>query len=643
MSGIDSAGQKVGEIHQSALQYQQQLYTSVTTGISQLLAGVLMPAMPAVSYPEAPEGASLASLPSAPGLPAADVVAPTAPTAPSLVQPEITDVTVPVFNAVPPEIAFPTFDDIVFPESPGEAPVLADVDLPADPDVTLPDAPSLSEVDVPAMPSLVIPQFEGVRPTLPAMDTPGQVFVYNEGQFESPLWDALQGQLVDDLLHGGNVSAILETAGIFAQQERWIVDERERKKEEVYAEAAARGFERLSAVDNARIRLIEQDAEKSLEALLNQITAKKAELTVQNRQFVIEKALAAVVGVCLDVWNSGNNRALEAAKATVAAAYQDVDARVALFNCQVAAYNAEAAVLEARIRASLSELEAYKTAMEGARVRGELNQQEVALYVARVQAVGELIQIYKARMEGAAVKAEVQKARIQAYETSVQAFAARVNASTAQINARVARITGEKAKADVFEVQARAFQSQVEAAAATARIGEIRANIAGQLNASNVNLFQAEMQGYQAVWQGRLGQAEAVSRHAANLVALHQATISGVSAENQAKVQNALARVQQWSARLEASIKEAGLSLQWGQAVAELRKSAAATAAQVAGQGFASAGAMVHAAVSLGASYGDTVSEGHSVSESTQTSTSTSTQRSTSYGESKNYNYTASV
>ena len=642
---MDNTAGTIGSIQQNSLQYQQQLYSSVQAGIGQLYAASAFaaPAAPGVVYPSVPDAASLTPLPAAPGLPEGEVVAPAAPAAPTLVQPDIPDVTVPVWNGLPPEIDFPSFDDIVFPESPGEAPVLAEVDLPADPDITLPDAPELSEVDIPAMPSLIIPQFEGVRPVLPAMDTPGQVFVYNEGQFESPLWEALQGQLAEELRHGGDVSAILETAGVFAQQERWIVAERERKREEVYAEAAARGFERLSGPDQARIRLIEQDAEKSLEGLLNQITAKKAELTVQNRQFVIEKALAAVVGVCLDVWNSGNNRALEAAKATVAAAYQDVDARVALFNCQVAAYNAEAAVLEARIRASLSELEAYKTAMEGARIRGDLNQQAVARYVARIQAVGELIQIYKARMEGAAVKAEVQKARIQAYETSVQAFAARVNASTAQINARVARITGEKAKAEVFESQVRAFQGEVEAAAATARIGEIRANIAGQLNASNVNLFQAEIQGYQALWQGRLGQAEAVSRHAANLVALHQSAISGVSAENSAKVQNALAAVQLWSARLEASIKEAGLELQWGQAVAELKKSAAATIAQVAGGALASAGAMIHGTVSLGASWGNSVSEGHSVTESTQTSTNTSTQHGSSETTSRNYNYNASV
>lgn len=642
MASNDASG-AIGTIQQNAMQYQRDMYQAVNMAMARLGSLFIVGGYPSVDVSGEPDGVSLTQRPGVPGLSAPVVAGPVAPDVPALVEPSITEVEVPIFSGEAPKLSFPGFDDLTLPEAPGPAPTVADVALPADPDVELPEVPVFEAVDIPALPSLIQPKFEGVRPVLPDMETPGRVFVYEEGAFESPLWTALRQRLLEDLENGGDMAAILETGRVFEQQERWVVAERERRKEEIVAEYSAMGYERLPGEAHERLRLVELDAEKSLEGLLNTISAKKADLSVQSRQFAVEKALAAVVGVCLDVFNKGNDRALEAAKATAQFAYQEVDARVALFNCQVAAFTAEAAVFEARIRAALADLEAFKTAMEGARIRGELRQQDVALYVARVQAVGEIITIYKARMEGAAVAAEVDKARIQAFETTVQAYIGQVNAVTAQVNARVARITGEKARAEAFESEVRAYQGQVEAAGAVARIGEIRANVAGQLNASRVQLFTAKTQAFQAEWQGRLGQAEALSRHAANQVALFQAEVSGVSAENQAKIQQLVAEVQKWQARLDASLKEAGLELQRTQAQADLQGRGLMAAAQVAGQGFAAAGSMVHAAVSLGSSWSESVSEAKSVSESTSEVKSTSTATSRATSESTNYNYTASV
>jgi hypothetical protein len=643
MGSIDTASDKVTSIQQSSMQYQSQMFSEVRTALNSLSTLRMIGVSHPINTSGGPDGVSLTQRPGTPGLASPVVAAPDAPAAPDLAEPEIPDVEVPTFSGTAPVLVFPGFDDLELPEAPGAAPMVAEPVLPADPEVELPDVPTFEAVDIPAMPSLITPQFEGMRPVLPDMDTPGRVFVHEEGQFESPLWTALRQRLLEDLQGNGDVAAILETGRVFEQQERWVVAERERRKEEIVAEYSAMGYERLPGEAHERIRLVELDAEKSLEGLLNTIAAKKADLTIQSRQFAVEKSLAAVVGVCLDVFNKGNERALEAAKATAQFAYQDVDARVALFNCQVAAFSAEAAVFEARIRAALADLEAYKTAMEGARIRGELRQQDVSLYLARLQGVGQIVEQYKARLQGASIVADIQKTRIQAFETSVQAYIGQVNAVTAQVNARVARITGEKARAEAFESEVRAFQGQVEAAGAVAKIGEIRANVAGQLNASRVQLFGALTQAFQAEWQGRLGQAEALSRHAANLVALFQADTSGVSAENQAKVQQLVAEVQKWQAQLNASVEVARLDLQQMQAAGDLQGRAAMAVAQVAGQGFAAAGNMVHAAVTLGSSWSDAVSDAKSVSESTSEIKSVSTSTSSNYGESKNYNYNASV
>lgn len=639
---IGSAESKVTEIQRTAISYQSDIYSAVQSGLASLLSGAVIDA-PSVSEPSAPGTASLPSMPASPSIPTADVTAPTAPTAPALETASVSDVDVPVFNATAPSIVLPTFDDIAFPDAPGDAPTFADIGIPAAPDVTLPDVPALADIDIPEAPSIITPTFEGTSPVLPVMDTPGQVFSYQEGAFASPLWDAVSAQLVDDVLNGGDVSAILDTAGVFEQQSRWVVEERERRKEEIRATYSAMGYSRLPGPALAQIRVVELDAEKSLEGLLNTITAKKAELTIQNRQFAIQQSLAAVTGVALEVWNQSNNRALESAKAAVAAAYQDVDARVALHNLQVSAFQAHAAVFQAKIQAALADLEAYKTTMEGARIRGELRKQDVDLYLARLQGVTQVIEVYKARMAAASIQADTQKSTIAAYESRVQAFATEVNAVTAQYNARVAQISGEKAKAEVFATQAQAYATQVGAVKTIADIDVARAGIVTQRNQSNVQLFGANVDAYKAVWTGRLGAAEVVARNAANIVARYDAEVRGSTAENDARIRNALAAIQIWSSRLDASLKEAGMQLQWGQTKAEINERAAATAAQVAGQAFASVMSTIHGSVNLGASYSDAVSDSKSTSTSTVTSESTSTSHSTGYSENYNYNKSLSA
>jgi len=541
----------------------------------------------------------------------------------------------------PPSLTFPTFDDITFPTSPGEAPAVEDIEIPDIAAYTIPDAPTWDAITIPTMPSYITPNFEGTRPVLPVMDTPGQVFFYEEGQFSSPLWDALQAQLADDLLNGGDVSAILETAGVFAQQERWIIDERERKKEEVRATFAAMGYARLPGAALAQIRLVELDAEKSLESYYTQATAKKADLTVQNRQFTIEKAVGAVVQVALEVWNQSNNRALQAAQASVAATYQDVDARVKLYNLALAQFQADAALFEAKIKATLAELDAYKTEMEGAQIQGQLRDSDVKVYLGKLQAVGQIVEIYKGRLQGAATQAEVQKARLQAYETSVQAYASRVNAVTAQFNAKVAQITGEKAKAEVYSEQVKAYGVQVEGAKTQAEIGQIQAGIVAQRNQSNVQLFSALVDQYKANWSGVATLVEKAKEQSDNLVKLYASEVQGVASDNDSKTRKYSADTQLFASQLDSSIKEANLLFERCKAIAELNERALSVIAQVSGQGLASALGQVHGTASLSSSDSTSASTSTSTATTTSTSTSTSTSHSSSYNE--NYNYSQSV
>ncbi|MHC1788998.1 hypothetical protein [Solidesulfovibrio sp.] len=615
----------------------------VNSAAARLLGAATVPAVSVVhsSHPEKP---SLASSPAAPSLPNfGDIASPAAPVAPTIERAEVADVEIPVFSISPPSIVFPGFDDIVFPTAPGDAPAVADIAIPGDPQYVLPSPPSWDDFDIPAMPAYVTPNFEGTRPTLPAMDTPGQIFFYEESVFPPALWEALQSQLLADIQGGGDVTDILALAGMFAEQERWVAEEGTQRKEVIAATWRAKGYARLPGPALAQLRLVDLDIAKSLAATKSQAVAKQAELSIQYRQFLLEQAAGVVVNVELARWNASNNRAVEAGKIAAELAYQDLDARVKLFNAALALFQADAAVLEARIRASLGELEAFKTAMEGARIRGELRDSDVKAYLGQLQGVGQIVEIYKGRLQGAATQAEVQKARLQAYETQVQAYSTRVNAVTAQFNARVAQISGEKAKADVYDSQVRAYTAQLGGAKTVAEIGAIQAGIVSERNKASTAIYQSDVEAFRAKWQGAATQVEKMARQADALVRIYTAEIQGASGDNDARVRRFVGDVQAFAAEMDASIKEAALILDREKSNAELYARALSTIAQVSGQGLSASLQQIHGSASLGAS--DNVSESTSKSESVSKSTvdSTSTSKSNSFSENYNYNQSRSA
>lgn len=639
---MGTASGTISQIQAASMSYGSELKGQLYDILNTLGAGALIDA-PSVAMPSEPGKPDLAGMPAAPGVPSVAFTVPTAPGAPTLAEVPPVTVEIPEFSVPDPELRFPSFDDIVFPAAPGDAPAIGDVAIPADPGVDLPVVPTLADIDLPEMPSLVIPQFAGVRPVLPAMDTPGQVFFYQEGEFSNPLWDALRDQLADDLRHGGDVSAIAGMADLNAQAIAAILENRERKKEEIRDAFAAMGHAKLSGPALAAIRLVERDADRDLQNLQWQLTSRRAELTVQNRQFTIQQALQAVVGVALEVWNQGNNRALEAAKAAVAAAYQDVDARVSLFNCQVSAYQAEAAVMQARIQAALSVLEKARIELEAAKVRGELNQQQVQNYSEQIRAVGQIVAVYQARVQGAAVTAEIQKTRLQAYEIGVQAYAARVNATTARFNAKAAEISGQEAKSRAYAEQVRAYADRVAAAKTQADIASVQAGIVAEANKSAVALYQAGTEAYRANWQGILGQVDALVKNTANIVQVYDAQVRGATSDNDIRMRRYLGELQGWGERLRASVQAADMSLRWGETKARLNESSMQASAQVLGSALSSALGQIHGSAALSDSTADSTStvESHAVSESVVDSTSKS--QSNAYSEATNYNYTASV
>lgn len=640
---MSDASSQIASIQQTSQSLQQNMLSLVNTAVGQLRGAAFIPGV-SVVHVDSPDAPSLTSFPSAPSLPAfGDITSPTAPIAPTIETAEVDEVLIPLFSVPPPNIVFPNFDDLTLPAAPGVAPVLAEIAIPADPDIVLPDAPTWEDFDIPTMPAYVTATFEGTRPVLPAMDTPGQVFFYEESSFSPALWEALQSQLLADIQGGGDVTNVLALAGMFAEQERWVTEQGVQRKEVIAATWRAKGYVRLPGPAQAQLRLVDLDIEKSLAATKSQAVAKQAELSITYRQFLLEQAGGLVANVELARWNASNNRAIEAGKITAELAYQDVDARVKLFNTALALFQADAALMEAKIKAALGELEAFKTAMDGARIRGELRDSDVRAYLGQLQGVAQIVEIYKGRLQGAQVAADVQKSRLQAHEVEVQAYVASVNAVRAQYDCRVAQITGEKAKADVYDSQVRAYTAQLGGAKTVAEIGAIKAGIVSDRNKTAAAIYQADVEAYRARWQGVATQVEKMARQADALVRVYTAEIQGAGSDNDSRVRKFAADVQAFAAEMDASIKEASLILDRGKMLADLEERSLAVIAQVSGQGLAAALQQLHGSANLGSSDNTSTSTSESKNTSESTVVSTSTSKSNSYSENYNYNKSMSA
>lgn len=635
------AFEQVVEVQQASSALQDTMLGYVTSAVTALASSTAIPDVE-VSHASTPEAPTLVSSKSAPTLPDFSKSSdPTEPTAPTLETTEVADVDIPVFSATAPNITFPSFDDIPFPDDPGNAPALSDITIPDDPEFTLPDPPSWDDIDVPTMPDYVTPNFEGTRPVLPEMTTPGQVFAFEQADFSPPLWDALQAQLLEDLQNGGDLTNLFALAGMFAEQERWIREDGTQRKEQIEAQWRAKGYSRLPGPAQAQLRLVDLDTEKSLAATRTQATAKQAELAVQYKQFVIEQAGTVTANISLAHWNYANQRVFDAARVTAEMAYQELDARVKVHNLALALYQADAAVFESKIKAALSALEAYKTAMEGAKILGDLRDIDVKVYLGKLQGVGQVIEVYKSRMQAAQIQAQVNTSRLQAFESEVTAYTARVNAVRAHFDALVAQISGEKAKADVFTAQVGAYTAQIGGSKTLAEIGSIQSGIVSDRNKVKAQLYDSAVRAYSAKWQGVATEVDRLSKRADAIVKLYQAESAADAGENDSKARLYAAAVQGFAVEADVSIKEAQLILGRAQTIAEINQKALAVVAQVSGQGLASSLSQVH--VTAGLSSSDSTSTSDSTTKATSTSTSTSTSASKSQSFSENYNYSQSM
>jgi hypothetical protein len=486
----------------------------------------------------------------------------TLPDAPDLPIPIDVPTLTPVDLTLPTEpAAAPLFQDISTVE-PGAAPVLTasapTVNLPSAPaqlaefaetvpliktDYTFPEVPAalvdpliaeptLGNYVVPTAPTVALPSFDAVAPvdtTTPPTDFAAQfnaayrdsapLFVSAvEGQMDA--WmsrhfpqhhtqlAAIEAKLTAYLQGGSGLSPAVEDQ-IYARSAAKQAAEARRAESAAFEAAAARGFTMPTGAALASIRASRQAAADNNAASAREIVVMQAEMEQKNLQFALTTSIGlrnAALSAMLNYHGNLvalNGQALQYASTALSAIIQVYNLTLEQFRVKLAAYQAEVAVFEARLKAALSLLDLYRAEIDALQAMVQVDQARVAVYRGRIDALEALANVYRSRVQTVVEQASLEKLKVDLFKTKTEAYMATVQGKRAEYDAYAAAINGEEAKVRIFGSQVQAFNAQVTGykAQIESQVEVVRAQ--ALTNESRGANYRAVLAGYQTIAQTR--------------------------------------------------------------------------------------------------------------------------------------------
>lgn len=513
----------------------------------------------------------------------------------------------PVFSSVVPAFSFTDKPIVTQPTNPGDAPIVVDRSMPDSPDIDLPSVPTLRDINLPDVPDILLPTFSGVSPSgdVPELVSPN--FMWTEADYTEKL-PQLASKIANYLAFDFDAA---ETAIWERGQDR--VDRATNEAvNEISNDFAARGFSlpvgsMLAAINEARMKGAEAKYDNARDAMI-----KAAELNTQKLTIAIQSGIQ-YEGMWMQNYSQYLQRAFEAQRYSADLAMKVAELKISRFNIRLQAYQIEAQVHRDLIQAELAKLETYKAQIEGQKLIGDLNIQDVEIYKARLQGTMAEIELYKNQVQAVVATIEVDKARLQGYESKVNAFKAMVDANAAEYGAWAELMKGEVMKGQIFESEAKAFASRTDAyrTGVGAQIDAARLSL--ENNAQKIQQFNSVIANYDAELRGYSAEIDAEARQYSARVQYFDSLLKGVSLDVDTQVKIAGFNLDKFRVQSGVSIEEARANVQMTQEEVRLSIAKLDAAGKIYAQ--LAASAMSAFNLSASASYSDGKSVSNSLSE----------------------------
>lgn len=376
----------------------------------------------------------------------------------------------PTFTGSAPVIAPHTPPGALTATPPAGPPALDPVVVPDAPTITLPDFPELLSIDLPDAPAITLPTFQGARPNF-SIHVPTNTFGFNAEQYSSALVDAIRSKL--QLLINGEVGLPAPAVSQMRDRAYSAIDTQQLQTEqEAIAAFVARGFSQPDGVLRRELARTRQNAQNQKNSLSRDIYIQEIQIRLDNVKFGVAQGIA-LESALMQNFLGVQQIAFEAARAQISLAIDVANAEIARANLELEQFKADAEVFRDLIQAELAKIEIYRAQLEGQRLRGELNQQNVSMYAERVRALLAVVEIYKAQVDGAKAKSDVNVSRTQAFLAQVQAYGERVKAYETEWEAY-----GKQLEADLSQYRRYEIETQIYGT---------RADIWGKINGNKID------------------------------------------------------------------------------------------------------------------------------------------------------------
>jgi len=525
---------------------------------------------------------------------------------------------VPQFTAPDPSVRTINAPDKFNKPAPEVTP-LASIYIPEARDIEIPTLDSLRAIILPEEIKLNDYLFDGIKPgELYKPNIPD--FNFSEDRYRSDLQDTLNAKLLDYVSQ--NITGIDPTI------EQQLFDRaRERTNATTKAtiinvsrRAAASGWDQPIGDQYDRIAQAEEQANAEAIAESRNVAITQANLIQQKFHQALGLALQHE-NQLIQYVNNYAQRSLDAAKAVVQFAVDAATLLVTQYNAEAQVYNTYAQVYKTRVDADLARLEQVRIKLEGQKLIGELNQQDVERYKAEIEAQSLIVQIYKEELEASRIKLEHDRIRIQAVESEVKIYEADIKAKALEYDgykteqeAELLKVQTHEALAKAYEAKIRGYEAliksdiafldseikvkqeiPVEIAKIEAELYKIHSEAVNARGETNAKIDQVRAAFYDSQVKGMVGamDAQASNYNASMRAAEAQATMAAA----------------QMRASAETSISQARLAV-------EAQKGAAQVAAQLASSAMSAINFSASVSHNTSESYGESVSYSASNSSS---------------------------
>ena len=445
------------------------------------------------------------SPPVKPDLPETLVPFPSLPTFPTLEQmhdisisdkPEYTAGDAPTIPAVSP----PSDLDATAPD---DITVETDWTYPTEPTTSIPSVPTLEDLDLPTVPTITIETWSESLPTTDGIQPPSLTFSFSESPYSSSLLTDVTNKLISQLLGGTGLPNDVEQA-IWDRARNREDGVYNRTKDQILVENANRGFTLPSGSITAKLQDASQEVQDKIGSLSRDIAIKQAELEQENLKIAVSNSIN-LEQINMNYNTQVINRLLDSRKFLQTAAIEIYNAEVQQVQLELDAYKAYADGFETRLRAALTDLEIYRSELEGQKLVGEINQQSIQVYLGQLEGVKTETDIYKTKVDAITAQINAENLKIQNFKAQVDAYVAEIQAKNSEYQLYDSRLKAAMQPLDVYKAEVNAYAERITAYAAEA---EAEKTILSGDIAENEFILS----GYKTQLDGALGEIEAITK-----------------------------------------------------------------------------------------------------------------------------------